>query len=135
MTECERIIKEGILPESFFNEEIICNFKVTKERKKLFAVLLGILLKIDYVCKKHGIKYFIYGGTLIGALRHGGFIPWDDDLDIAMLRDDYDKFMKTSLNIRIFCKHHIQTKAFFGRTLQFEIVIRLLLLRILRINL
>ena len=94
MTECERIIKEGILPESFFNEEIICNFKVTKERKKLFAVLLGILLKIDFVCKKHGIKYFIYGGTLIGALRHGGFIPWDDDLDIAMLRDDYDKFMK-----------------------------------------
>ena len=93
MTECERIINDGILPEKFFNEEVICDFTVTKERKKLFAVLLDILLKIDSVCKKHGIKYFIYGGTLIGALRHGGFIPWDDDLDIAMLRDDYEKFL------------------------------------------
>ena len=46
MTECERIIREGILPKSFFEEEIICGFKVTEERKKLFAVLLDILLKM-----------------------------------------------------------------------------------------
>ena len=96
MTECERIIKEGILPESFFKEEVICGFTVTEERKKLFAVLLDILLKIDSVCKKHNIKYFIHGGTLIGALRHGGIIPWDDDVDIAMFREDYEKFLSLS---------------------------------------
>lgn len=96
MTECDRIIRDGILPESFFKEEIICGFTVTEERKKLFAVLLDILLKIDSVCKKHNIRYFIHGGTLIGALRHGGIIPWDDDVDIAMFREDYEKFLSLS---------------------------------------
>ncbi|MBR1404738.1 MAG: LicD family protein [Treponema sp.] len=94
MTECERIVKDGILPENFFNEEVRCDFLVTKDRKKLFAVLLDILLKIDSVCKKHGIPYFIYGGTLLGAVRHGGFIPWDDDLDIVMFRKDYNKLLE-----------------------------------------
>jgi lipopolysaccharide cholinephosphotransferase len=94
MTECERIIKEGILPKEYFKEEVKNDFLVTKDRKKLFAVLLDILLKIDSVCKKHNIKYFISEGTLLGAIRHGGFIPWDDDLDIVMFRDDYERFIK-----------------------------------------
>jgi lipopolysaccharide cholinephosphotransferase len=94
MTECERIINEGILPKDYFKEEVKNDFLVTTERKKLFAVLLDILLKIDSVCKKHNIKYFLSGGTLIGAIRHGGFIPWDDDLDICMFRDDYERFIK-----------------------------------------
>lgn len=94
MTEYERIIKEGILPTDYFKEEVKCDFIVTTERKKLFAVLLDILLKIDSVCKKYNLQYFIYAGTLIGAIRHGGFIPWDDDLDIVMFRKDYKELLK-----------------------------------------
>lgn len=55
--------------------------------------ILGNLMAVDKVCREHGLHYYIYDGTMLGAVRHGGFIPWDDDLDIAMPREDYEQFI------------------------------------------
>ena len=62
--------------------------------RQLQLRMLDILLEIDRICKKHNIQYWLSSGTQIGALRHNGFIPWDDDLDIEMMRKDYLKLMK-----------------------------------------
>lgn len=59
-------------------------------------VQLYLLEILDKVCKKHGLKYYLDFGTLLGALRHNGAIPWDDDLDVSMPIDDYNKFISLS---------------------------------------
>lgn len=62
---------------------------------QLKKVLFGILRDVHSFCERNGIRYCLYGGTLLGAIRHKGFIPWDDDIDIAMPRPDYERFCET----------------------------------------
>ena len=62
--------------------------------KDLQNSILSILIEIKRICEKHNLKYILYGGSCLGAVRHNGFIPWDDDADIAMPRKDYEKFIK-----------------------------------------
>ncbi len=57
-------------------------------------VMLEMVKVLDRICKKHNIPYFLYGGTLLGAVRHNGFIPWDDDLDVGLMRKDYQRLMR-----------------------------------------
>lgn len=81
----------------------------TVEIKEIQSVLLSLLLEFDDLCKKHKIKYFLGGGTLLGAVRHQGFIPWDDDIDVMMLREDYDRFCalpKEQLPSHLFIQTH-----------------------------
>lgn len=92
MIECERILSKGKIPNSFIKEEIRDGFLVDMHRKKIWIIQIDMLFEIDRICKKYDLKYFTIGGNLIGAVRHQGFIPWDDDIDIAMMRKDYDRF-------------------------------------------
>src|SRR5919206_1290658 len=61
-------------------------------------VMLRMLKVVDYLCSKHDIKYFLTGGTMLGAIRHKGFIPWDDDLDVGMTRANYEQFLKHAVS-------------------------------------
>lgn len=62
--------------------------------RKIQLAKANVLFAFDQFCKEKGLKYWLHAGTHLGAVRHGGFIPWDDDIDIAMLREDFDRFIK-----------------------------------------
>ena len=61
-----------------------------EETREMQRIILGILEAIDKVCRKHNLQYFMIAGTMLGAVRHHGFIPWDDDADVALPRHDYE---------------------------------------------
>ena len=76
--------------------------------RELHNTLLELSMEFKRVCDKYDIPYFLVGGSLIGAVRHKGFIPWDDDLDIGMLREDFEKFQKIALT-ELSDKYFLQT--------------------------
>lgn len=80
--------------ESFFKAEVRNGFKISSMMKRAWAAEMEVLQVIIDICKKNNIKYFAEWGTLLGAVRHKGFIPWDDDIDISLLREDYNKLIK-----------------------------------------
>lgn len=77
-----------------YDEEVICNHLVTTETKKLWAIEMDLAQKLLDVCKKNQLQIWAEAGTLLGAVRHQGFIPWDDDMDFCMMRPDYEKLLQ-----------------------------------------
>ena len=76
---------------------------------KIHAVLIVLAKELKRICEKHNLHYFMLSGTLLGAVRHKGFIPWDDDMDFGLIRDDYDKFLEI-------CKTELDDEKFFLQT-------------------
>ncbi len=79
-------------------EKFLKKYHTTYEVKELQQFALNTLHTFDEFCKNNKLKYFLSEGTLLGAARHQGFVPWDDDIDVVMPREDYDRFIKISSN-------------------------------------
>jgi lipopolysaccharide cholinephosphotransferase len=84
------------IPEDFFRGEEIDGFYVEPMMKRIWAAELKVLAEVDRICRKYNLTYFADYGTLLGAIRHQGFIPWDDDIDISMRRKDYMTFLSVA---------------------------------------
>lgn len=79
--------------DKYFEPEVRAGYYVPSMMKRCWAAQLEVLDCVGRICQKHGIAYSAYAGTLLGAIRHGGFVPWDDDMDLCMLRKDCDAFL------------------------------------------
>lgn len=82
------------IPKDFLVEEIRCDYTISQQMKEVWAICLDLLEEFKRVCKKHQLHYIADFGTLLGAIRHKGFIPWDDDIDVSMPRADYEKLLQ-----------------------------------------
>lgn len=76
--------------------EELYGYKVSKKMKKVWQIELDELSELDRICKKYKLKYILIDGSLLGAIRHNGFIPWDDDIDVGMMREDYEKLLEVA---------------------------------------
>lgn len=74
-------------------KEVRCDFEISAMMKRAWAAQMEVLEVVDEICQRNGLQYFADWGTLLGAIRHQGFIPWDDDIDICMKRKDYNQLI------------------------------------------
>lgn len=82
------------IPDFFIREEIRSGYKVTAEMKKVWAVQMNLMRELQRVCDKHNLRFWLDSGSLLGAVRHKGYIPWDDDIDVVMFREEYDRLVQ-----------------------------------------
>ncbi len=85
-------------PENFLKEEIRNDYKISEDMKKVWATEIELYELFVNLCKEHGISHYWAYGNLLGAVRHSGFIPWDDDIDVFVTRDDYEKLCEIAKN-------------------------------------
>lgn len=78
------------MQNNFLEEEVRCGYRVSTEMKRVWAIELDLAKKLKEVCEKYRLRFFMQAGTLLGAVRHQGFIPWDDDMDFVMPREDFE---------------------------------------------
>ncbi len=83
-------------PNDYFKKEVKDGFLVSEVMKHVWAAQLEVLQKIIAICEKYNLTYYVYWGTLLGTVRHHGYIPWDDDIDIALKGEDYVKFLSVA---------------------------------------
>ena len=88
----------GIVPDRYNIIDDKTNTLYDGKLNHIREMELELLAEIDRICRANNIQYFLSGGTMLGAVRHKGFIPWDDDIDIAMLRDDFEKFKQVCVD-------------------------------------
>ena len=84
--------------DMFILPETRNGWHVDEKTKKIWFVFIDLMKKLDEICQKEELRWFPLFGTLLGAVRHKGFIPWDDDVDVGMPREDYDKFIEICKN-------------------------------------
>lgn len=105
------------IEDSFFLPEVREGFVVSAEMKKIWAVELDLLNIFARVCNEHHLKWFAHAGTMLGAVRHQGFIPWDDDIDVVMPRDDFERLneLGPSVFIHPYFYQNENTDPFFAK--------------------
>lgn len=104
--------------KDFYKEEMRNDYLVTEKQKHVWAVEIDLLNELMELCKKHDIKIYVRAGTLLGAIRHKGFIPWDDDIDVSISRSDLRR-LETFANLELKEPYFLQTaltdrRFFFG---------------------
>ena len=83
-------------PPEYYCDEVRDGFFVSEAMKRFWAAQMVVLSEIGRICRKYDLNWYADSGTMLGAVRHKGYIPWDDDIDISMFRGDYDKFMEVA---------------------------------------
>lgn len=99
MTECERIVDKGIVSSSFLETEVRNDFAIPEKMKKVWTIELDLLDEFKRICAENDLRFWVGFGTMLGAVRHKGFIPWDDDMDVWMPREDYNKLLDLDLKL------------------------------------
>lgn len=102
--------------QEFFKDEIRNDFYVSKKMKRTWAIELDLLNKLSEICKKYDIHFCLFAGSLLGAVRHKGFIPWDDDLDVCMDRYNYEKLLNVpskEFEHPYFLQHSLSDRKYF----------------------